>query len=32
VCPVDAIFTDDQLPQVWEHFTKINADYYATEP
>jgi ferredoxin len=25
VCPVDAIFADDQLPEVWEHFTKINS-------
>jgi ferredoxin len=32
VCPIDAIFADDQLPQEWEHYTKINADYYANKP
>jgi hypothetical protein len=32
VCPVDAIFADDQLPEEWEHYTKINADYYAAKP
>jgi NAD-dependent dihydropyrimidine dehydrogenase PreA subunit len=32
VCPVDAIFADDQLPQEWEHYTKINADYYTNKP
>ena len=28
-CPVDAIFAEDQLPDEWKHYTKINADYYA---
>jgi NAD-dependent dihydropyrimidine dehydrogenase PreA subunit len=28
-CPVDAIFAEDQLPEEWKHFTKINADYFA---
>ena len=28
-CPVDAIFAEDQLPDEWKNFTKINADYYA---
>jgi ferredoxin len=28
-CPVDAIFAEDQLPEEWQHFTKINADYHA---
>ena len=28
-CPVDAIFAEDQLPDEWKHFTKINADYFA---
>jgi ferredoxin len=32
VCPVDAIFADDQLPAEWEHYTRINADYYANKP
>jgi hypothetical protein len=22
----------DQLPKEWQHFTRINADYYANEP
>src|SRR6202521_4148090 len=30
VCPVDAIFVEDQLPEEWQHFTTINADYYIT--
>ena len=30
-CPVDAIFAEDQLPDEWTHFTKINADYYANK-
>ena len=28
-CPVDAIFAEDQLPDEWKNFTKIDADYYA---
>ena len=32
VCPVDAIFAEDQLPEAWQHFTKIIADYYANKP
>ena len=31
-CPVDAIFAEDQLPDEWTHYTKINADYYANKP
>jgi ferredoxin len=27
-CPVDAIFAEDQLPEEWQRFTQINADYY----
>ena len=27
-CPVEAIFTEEDLPQEWAHFTKINADYF----
>ena len=27
-CPVDAIFADDEVPAKWEHFLKINADYF----
>lgn len=28
-CPVTAIFSDDDLPEKWEHFKKINTDFYA---
>lgn len=28
VCPVDAIFAEDQLPTEWRHYTQINADHY----
>lgn len=28
VCPVRAIFPEDQLPEEYERFIKINADYY----
>ena len=27
-CPVEAIFTEEDLPEEWVHFTKINADYF----
>ena len=27
-CPVEAIFMDEDVPEEWEHFTKINADYF----
>ena len=30
VCPVSAIFTSDDLPEKWAHFTQINADWYAS--
>jgi ferredoxin len=26
---VDACFAEDQLPDEWQHYTKLNADYYA---
>jgi hypothetical protein len=25
---VQAIFTEDDLPEQWRHFVKINADWY----
>jgi ferredoxin len=28
-CPVDACFAEDQLPDEWQQYTKLNADYYA---
>ena len=27
-CPVEAIFVEEDLPEEWEHFTKINEDYF----
>ena len=28
-CPVDACFAEDELPDQWQKFTQINADYSA---
>lgn len=28
LCPVEAIYADDQVPQEWERFPGINADYF----
>ncbi len=28
VCPVNAIFEEDEVPERWRHFTRINAEYY----
>jgi ferredoxin len=28
VCPVDAIFLDQDLPPEWQHFAQINADFF----
>jgi NAD-dependent dihydropyrimidine dehydrogenase PreA subunit len=27
-CPVEAIFMDEDVPDEWERFTQINADYF----
>ncbi len=27
-CPVEAIFFEDDVPEEWEHYIEINADYY----
>ena len=27
-CPVDACFAEDQLPEEWNKYIQINADYY----
>ena len=27
-CPVDAIFPEDEVPEQWRNFIKINADYF----
>lgn len=29
-CPVNAIYADDELPEKWQHFTRINAQFYST--
>jgi ferredoxin len=28
VCPVEAIFFEDDLPEQWSEYLKINADYF----
>ena len=28
-CPVDACFAEDQLPEEWQKYTPINAEYFA---
>ncbi|HVA23582.1 MAG TPA: heme-binding protein [Chloroflexota bacterium] len=28
VCPVNAIFLDQDLPSEWQHYTQINADFF----
>lgn len=28
VCPVSAIFAQDDLPDKWKHFAEINANHY----
>ncbi len=28
VCPVEAIFAEDDLPEKWNHYIQINADYF----
>ncbi|MCC5575224.1 ferredoxin family protein [Microtetraspora sp. AC03309] len=30
VCPVGAIYFEEDLPEEWSSFTKINADFFAT--
>ncbi|HZN88697.1 MAG TPA: ferredoxin family protein [Thermoleophilaceae bacterium] len=27
-CPVDACFAEDQLPDEWQSFIQVNADYF----
>ena len=27
-CPVEAIFPEDEVPEKWLEYTKINADYF----
>ena len=28
VCPVEAIFFENRLPEKWKHFAQVNADYF----
>ena len=28
VCPVKAIFSEDEVPKKWKHFIQTNADYF----
>jgi ferredoxin len=28
VCPVDAIYPDNRIPQKWAHYRQINDDYF----
>jgi NAD-dependent dihydropyrimidine dehydrogenase PreA subunit len=30
-CPVDACFAEDQLPEEWQKYSQINAEYYAKQ-
>ena len=32
VCPVDACFAEDQLPEEWTSYIQINAEYYGRRP
>jgi ferredoxin len=27
-CPVDAIFPENEVPEKWQDYTRINADYF----
>lgn len=29
VCPVTAIFPEEELPEKWQEYVQINTDYYA---
>jgi NAD-dependent dihydropyrimidine dehydrogenase PreA subunit len=31
VCPVTAIYVEEELPEKWKHFAQINADWYTTK-
>lgn len=30
VCPVEAIYSEDDMPQEWRHFNEVNAEFFAT--
>jgi ferredoxin len=29
VCPVAAIYLEEELPEKWKHFVEVNADWFA---
>ncbi|WP_457033153.1 ferredoxin [Kitasatospora sp. P5_F3] len=29
VCPVEAIYFEDDTPEEWQHFTTVNAEFFA---
>ena len=29
VCPVEAIYFEDDTPQEWQHFTTVNAEFFS---
>lgn len=29
-CPVQAVFSEDEVPEKWKHFISINADWYSS--
>ena len=31
VCPVSAIFVEEDLPEKWNHFAQVNSDWYASK-
>ena len=31
VCPVAAIYAEDELPSQWKHFAQVNADAFAID-
>jgi ferredoxin len=30
-CPVDACFAEDQLPDEWQKYIQVNAEYYGSQ-
>ena len=32
VCPVQAIFTEDETPEQWKHFIELNRQFFVDNP
>ena len=32
VCPVSAIYAEQDLPDKWKHFAQVNAEWYTIKP